>query len=425
MKKIIVYILVIGCSVKLNAQNNNSPYSILGIGDVEKSSFDRTSGMGHAGVALSSSRFMYNVNPASYISLGDPYNQYFHVETAARFKAVTYSGSPISNSLQTSSTDAQFKKFALAFKIKPKWWAMSVGILPFSTANYSFNNKKTVTGSNQVISAYIDGSGNTSQLYLANSFKITKNLSVGIQSAYLFGQLDENEALATTYFTDSILITDRNISLANLYFKFGFQYKAKLSKNLTFAFGGTVSPQTKLRANTTLKVTNGTNVIINNESYKSNYLTLPIMATGGIAAIIKDKFTIAADYNYQDWAKLNYKGIGYSLVNSNRLSLGGEYIKRSEDFSEKFFLQAGFFYSNSYVKINGQQLDDIGGTFGGGFTFFRSSRNPTAGNMSLAGALEVGTRGTTANGLVKENYTQFSITLSYRDFWYTRPRKYD
>jgi hypothetical protein len=45
------------------AQNNTSPYSMLGIGDLEKSNFDRTSGMGHAGVA----RFLCGAGPAFFI----------------------------------------------------------------------------------------------------------------------------------------------------------------------------------------------------------------------------------------------------------------------------------------------------------------------------------------------------------------------
>ena len=62
MKKIIPILMfcsaVSGSLIEAKAQNNTSPYSLIGIGDIEKSSFDRTSGMGHAGVALSSNRYI-------------------------------------------------------------------------------------------------------------------------------------------------------------------------------------------------------------------------------------------------------------------------------------------------------------------------------------------------------------------------------
>jgi hypothetical protein len=44
--------------------------------------------------------------------------------------------------------------------------------------------------------------------------------------------------------------------------------------------------------------------------------------------------------------------------------------------------------------------------------------------MGVAFALDVGQRGTTTNGLIKETATSFSITISYRDFWNTKGRKY-
>jgi hypothetical protein len=83
---------------------------------------------------------------------------------------------------------------------------------------------------------------------------------------------------------------------------------------------------------------------------------------------------------------------------------------------EKYFLQTGFFYNNSYLRISGQQLTDMGATFGAGVQLARSG-------LGLQGALEIGQRGTTDNGLIKEKYTQFSFTLSYRDFWLSRKMK--
>lgn len=40
----------------LQAQNNASPYSIAGIGDIESGYFDRSSGMANTGVSLSSGK---------------------------------------------------------------------------------------------------------------------------------------------------------------------------------------------------------------------------------------------------------------------------------------------------------------------------------------------------------------------------------
>ena len=400
------------------AQNNTSPYSIVGIGDIERSSFDRTSGMGHAGIALSSNRTFYQANPASYSVLED---HYFYFEVATRYKSVTYSGTPVTDISNNTSTDIQFKKLAFATKLKPRW-GISFGLMPFSTVNYSFSGLKTIQGSNFVENATYVGNGGTNLFYVTNSFIVNKHLSIGLQSAYLFGNMDETETLSGQL-TDSAVSTERNIYIGNPYFKLGLQYHTKLNSKWDIAFGATASSKTKLRANYSLLVKTGLTTLVNNESYQSNYFTLPNTYTAGLAATLKNAYTFAVDYNYQGWKPLNYSGIGYTLENSQRISVGGEYSKKGSYLNnilyEKYFLQAGFFYSTSYLKMNGEQLQDYGLTLGAGTELSRM----VLSGLAIHGALEIGQRGTTNNGLIKEGYSQFNITLSYRDLWISKKMK--
>ena len=114
------------------AQNNASPYSIIGIGDIEKSSFDRTSSMGHTGIALASdatNRFLYHANPASYSGLQD---KFFNFEATTRYKGVSYAGTPIGSASASQSSDLQFKKLVIAIKIKPKWLVTSTTVWQLS-----------------------------------------------------------------------------------------------------------------------------------------------------------------------------------------------------------------------------------------------------------------------------------------------------
>ncbi len=400
-----------------HAQNNTSPYSIIGIGDLEKSTFDRSSGMGHAGMALSSNRFLYQANPASYSVLED---HYFYFEVATRFKAVTYSGTPITDITNNTSTDIQFKKLAFAVKLKPRW-ALSFGLMPFSTVNYAFNGLKSIQGSNLYENANYLGIGGTNLFYVTNSFIINKHLSVGLQSAYLFGNMDETETLSGQL-TDSTVSTERNIYIGNPYFKLGMQYRTKLNSKWDIAFGATASPKTKLRANYSLLAKSGNSILLSTDSYKSNYFTLPDTYTAGVAATLKDAYTFAVDYNYQGWKQLNYSGISYTLENSQRLSVGSEYSKKGSYLNssyEKYFLQAGFFYENSYIRMSGVQLQDYGLTFGAGTELSRMILS----GLGIHAAIEVGQRGTTNNGLIKEGYTQFNVTLSYRDLWISKKMK--
>ena len=71
-------------------------------------------------------------------------DKFFNFEMTARAKYINYSGDPITSSSCTSS-DLKIKKMSLALKIKPKW-GVSLGLLPFSSANYSFYSNKNIAG---------------------------------------------------------------------------------------------------------------------------------------------------------------------------------------------------------------------------------------------------------------------------------------
>jgi hypothetical protein len=92
------------------AQNNSSPYSIIGLGNIENSYFNRYTGMGNAGVALSDSRYINSSNVASLSKLG---NHIFVFELATRAQVNDYSGGNLTT-INPSST-APSPTFDIAF----------------------------------------------------------------------------------------------------------------------------------------------------------------------------------------------------------------------------------------------------------------------------------------------------------------------
>jgi hypothetical protein len=402
-------------SLSLTAQNNTSPYSILGVGDIETGFYGKWSGMGNAQVALSSNRYINQSNPASYSRLDD---QFFNFEISGRYRNTSYASSSIA-SANTSSADISMKKVALGLKITKKW-GTGVGIMPFSISNYSFYSGKTIQGTNLQTTVYNKGSGALTQAYWANSFSINKHISAGIQTAFLFGSLEQDEALANDLSSNQI-VTTRNIFLHSPYVTYGLQYKGNLNKKWQLALGGTYSNKTSLGAEYSLHVTEGTTDLISEEVVKSDNFNLPRTYTAGAAIIYNNALTFSTDYRNQNWSTLQYKGLNYALVNSGRYSAGFEYAKNLNYFNtrvERVFYQAGFFYNNSYLQLNQEQLKDYGITLGIGGN---SKRNSMGYQLSV----EVGSRGTLDKGLIKENYSQVTFTLAYRDFWFTKGRKYE
>src|SRR6185295_13072010 len=105
-------------SLYIFSQNTNSPYSVYGIGDIDNDSYNRTSGMGGTGLAIKSSVFLIDNNPAALTGLP----RSFYVATlGATGRTNTFSGTPI-NAGNNNSKDFWIKRFALAVKIN-KFWA--------------------------------------------------------------------------------------------------------------------------------------------------------------------------------------------------------------------------------------------------------------------------------------------------------------
>ena len=396
-------------------QNNASPYSSVGIGDIEHEYYDRSTGLASAGVSLFSGRFIYQANPASLSKLDD---RYFTVQLSTRFKGVTYSGQTITPGVNSYSSDLQVKSLQLAVKVKP-WWGSTLGLAPFSNSNYSFNSEKTIVGGD-ITNAHYDGSGGLNQVYFSNGFRLAKGLSLGIQSSFLFGSFALNETLNASNAVGAVIVTKRNIYMNKFYFKGGFLYDTKLSRDWKIALGAAASAKTTLNAEYSLNVSQGNQTLVNNKILKDSYFKLPVIYTVGGSVVYRNRLTVALDYQEQQWSSTQYKGLNYTLVNSNRISAGIEYANRFQyydQFFERFYLQAGTYYSNSYISINNAQLKDYGFNLGVGVNSKYS--------LSYQFNFQYGQRGTTQNGLVKENYTMLNFTLLYRDLWYTKAKKYD
>jgi hypothetical protein len=394
------------------AQNVTSPYSIIGIGDIEQSYFNRTSGMANTGIAYSNNNYVTINNPASLSGLT---NQLFLVELSGRGKYVQYTGTGVTPGL--SAQDFSVEKLSMGIRIK-KWWGAAVGIMPYSTSNYSFSGNQALLGTNLTVPVDYDGSGGINRFFFSNGFKVTKNLSVGVNTSFLGGSLLQQDTLFSTDVASSIYTT-KNIYIRDFYFDFGLQYHIKVTKKWNVTLGATYAPETSLRAQNSVLIKDGTLDTLSNQVVSNTFFTLPASAGFGISVVKDNKLTFLADYRYANWSPLNQSGINYRLVNSNRYSAGVEYSKQKDYLGAKYELlnlQAGVFYNDSYLQISNEQVNDKGFTLGFGVNSRRST-------LSYHVVFEYGIRGSQYTP-IKENYTSVTFGLSFKDFWNTKGRKY-
>jgi hypothetical protein len=422
----IFFLMVLPFMVK--AQNNSSPYSIIGLGNIENSDFDRYTGMGNAGVALSDSRYINNGNAASLSKLS---NHVFSFEMAVRSSIDDYSGGGLStidpdNPKPSPTFDIAFRKLAVATKITNKWGS-SLGLQPYSTANYDYTAPKLIEGTNsEELSAEYHGSGGVNQFYWGNGYQVTKNTSVGINSSILFGSLKQTESLLGTDVLSGLNTTD-NIYLSGAYFNFSLQTKKRLTSQWVSTYGITYSPQTTLHAAYDVSVTDNLSDTLKNDPTVNDRFTIPALLNVGIAFIKNNKYTFTVNAQQQNWSDIRGNafqpvgGASYKLTNSNKISIGYQKSNRVKNFYgveyEKSFFQLGAYGGNTYLQVSNQQLTDFGVSLGYG----RNARRSTLGYYI---ALEAGRRGSDNGVVLSENYFNLNIVLSYIDHWYKGKKYY-
>ncbi|WP_447639768.1 MULTISPECIES: hypothetical protein [Chitinophagaceae] len=422
----------------LHAQTNASPYSMIGIGDINYNNYDRSTGMGNSGISLSSPNgsYMYLANPASFADMKD---MYFKGELSANFKGVSYSGTPMNTSTKTNSSDLQFQKLLFGLKMKP-WWGMGFGLKQFSSINYNYTGTQPVNGSNVTMPVSIDGHGGLNQFFWVNAFHVAKGLNVGIESSYLFGSQQQNKTLtADGYINTQNLNTTVTTYYHKLYFKGGIQYHKRLNDKWKLGLGLVGSNKSVLKGNTTYDLTQGDlgqvgvpTTVVKDSSVGTTKFTLPLMLGGGISLNYDNTWTFAADYQRQQWQNAgNSNGLGYVYGNAQRFSGGVEYAKKQTIIQngyisemERYYFQFGGYYTQGFLNIRGQRINDFGGTLGFGV----NAKNKSYGNGVGLGYmihLGVGSTGTTSNNLVRQTYYQVGVTLSFNDFWDARRKVID
>lgn len=405
--------LITGCllllALHVQAQKGvNSLYSAFGIGDLEEKDYSRSFGVGSAGIARGSESFLNELNPASYGRL--PMETFFF-EASVAARTVQYN---TSTNYQTAG-DIGFKRFALGFKAH-KMWGMSLGLMPYSRVDYKLLNTRSIEGTTSDIRNAIEGSGGINRLYFSNAVQLTKNLSLGVSTAMLFGPVTTTDSLGGSG-TESDVYSEVKTSYRSFEFSTGLQYTGKIGE---WQLGGGLTYRLKNKLNSeqdfSLKAMDES--VLYEESRSARDYTLPEQIGAGIH-VSNGQLSWLADYRQQNWKGLNENKTDFQYVNAKRYSGGMEYTFYRDYFNtrvEGLILQAGANYSTGYLKVKGEPLTDFGITAG-------ASLPSRTGHLRYYIGIEGGQRGRAVKGLVKENYLNVVLHLSLRDNWFFRRKE--
>lgn len=414
--------------------------------------------MGGTAIAQRSNHSINSINPASYTAF-DSMSFVFDISLTN-----TYTNY-ITNSQSSKDHNIGINHYAIGFPVTKKWFS-SIGLMPFS--NVGYNISETVSIDTFKLQNTYKGTGGINQLYVGNAFKIltksdtllkktsaqnltfynTKVLSFGINTSYLFGALERHTAsvfpdeanLFDVYTTNKTIVHD-------VAFRFGLQYtynrqiinKFDKTNKYTIITGITFDNQNNVNARNTSLITKYLNLngsvtmdTIENKVDNKGTIRFPMNIGVGFAFISREKLTLAIDYRWQQWSAARFFGANDSLINSQSIAAGLQFIPEPYS-SHKYFkminYRMGVHFNKTYLFIRNQNINDYGLSFGLGLPIRKPDKSEVSGLRKklppmINLAIEIGQRGTTTNGLINEKYVQLSFNLSLYDIWFVK-RKFN
>lgn len=399
----------------------NSPYSRFGIGELSSTTAARYSSMGNLRYSLPTDNSINRANAASYSS----------VDSGSFVFDAGFRGLMVENQMTGASSGSNYFNLdylKAAFPVT-NWWRSSIGLMPYSMVGYEANTTGAIDSVGNIDYAYL-GDGGVNQLYFGNAFKITSELSVGFNAAYLFGDIN---ARRSTSFPDISGAYEYRIvnsdHLNGAYLDFGVQYhKTFLRKNSAFegktlSLGLTIAPQQKLGfSRSSLAYTFTTNDLgvesvkdtLKDNEIADGKVTMPLMIGGGFSYGKKGKWLVGLDGTYTAWKDFRIQDINDSLQNSLQLNVGGEY------YLGRVALRVGGRYEQGNLDFNGTRIDDLGISFGVGIPLRQYALLRTSSIANLNLGVEAGQRGTMDNGLVKQQYVKFYMSIGIQNKWFQK-----
>ena len=413
----------------------SSPYSQFGIGLLDQAALPQTIGMGGLGAAINNFSGYYNLNPVNPASYGTLHLTVIDIGLYGSTSTISQTGLP-----SQSNGNFRINHVAFAFPVSKKS-ALSFGLQPYSEMGYSYKTTKknfgtgSVADSNAVNYIY-SGQGDLSKAYIGYGFGIGKHLLLGANASYIFGNLHQyaSTEIPGLFSTVNSRVED-SYAIGGASYDVGGQYTIDFSdtKHLILGYSGTLS--SNIGSQHTNIVSQYTYDENGNENVASDTLSqtkdpkakihLPYVGRYGVTFVSDNKFLIGAEYSQGNYSQLSIPGqADQTYQNSKTYNLGGQFTPNANALSNYWATidyRLGVIYNQSYVDVqtgnSSTNITDKAITIGLGLPL-RPGQTGSFYKINLAA--EIGTRGTEANGLVKENYVNFHLSFSLNDRWFTK-----
>ena len=432
--QLVVVGLLLFTSVVAHAQNDDAintftPYSFYGVGDLALPGTAYNFGMGGIGVGVRTNRQINFLNPAA-LSAQDSLS--FMIDFGLQNQNY-YSRSFSANNdtwHNAASNSTNMHHIVLSFPVY-KNMAIGLGLFPYSHVGYDIRSTEIrpeiIANVGNVYYTY-KGEGGISQIALSLGARIGQRLSVGAGGQYYFGTIDRYTIVQfTTQPAFSSMVAGRSLKAGKFGALLGVQYEHPLEKDRILTVGTTYqfsTPVTRRVVDFAYTQTGSLVDTVRLEENSAAQMSIPQTISLGFSLRKPDVWMVGADYVYQDWKDTDYSSVShgdnhrFSVTPSHLFKVGGEWTPNRFDFRRylnRCTYRARIIYERTYMNFNDYQLKDVSAMVGMGFPVNRWNNNI---NFSA----QVGQRGTTNNGLIREMYLKFTVSFSLYDIWFVKPR---
>ena len=401
----------------------NSPYSRYGLGDFVPGQNILNRGMGGLSSAFADYSSVNFTNPASYASL----------------KITTFDIGLDYNSRSLRALNPP-RKFNSAYLIpsymqiglplsKKKNWGMNIGLRPITRINYDILLNTRISGIDSAQYSYL-GNGGTYQAFTGMAYG-TKNLSIGFNAGYMFGNKEYSTRLS--FVNDTINYKTTNSAdttrFGGLFFNAGIQYKIKLNKKtiLRLGFHGNLSTSMKATRNIsreTIAYNPNAGVVVIDSIYSSQdqkgTIVHPSSWGAGFMFEGENMWMFGGEIGVANWADYRYFGTADKMVNNWTGRIGGQFVPdfKSSNYWQRVTYRIGASFGPDNVQLN-KAIPQYMFSFGTGLPVRRNVY--TNQYTTINTAFELGFRGNKSND-IRENIFRFSLGLSLSDIWFNKPK---
>lgn len=428
---------VVGFSL---AQTAPSPFTSIGVGKLTNHGMIQHQGTG-LGIGTGSYWTINNVNPALLVfSRGTIFSELTFFQTGILSETKNIKNETISE----RSNGSNMSYLTLAFPaIKDKWFT-TLGLMPYSTVNYNLNYTYDVPGTENNANIKERGTGGFTQFYWSNGVTITKNLSLGLRSSFLFGPLISEYSsfiTATDIPSDYVSTVYQRTNPSGFVFTGGIAYQdsikrtgnkrpLKITIGAVYDFGRAIKAKQfeTIQRRSLLDVTFESDTLENNSVGK---LTMP--SGFGLGASISEHFKWSLGID----AKLNngseYRAFGEELsnaVNGFTVVLGGTFTPdafSTDEYFSRVTYRSGVSYEKAQFTVNGAMVNDLGINFGVSLPIMASKNAGlllNKGFSSIDLAFRYGRQGSIDTNLLEEEYFTVHFGITFNDKWFVR-RKFN